>query len=349
MSIYRKNELGQLVKTAGNIVQRWNNRIFTTTYSLEDDKEYYTIDSTANKYISGLTSYTFFQLLIDTPNVSNEVYIRYNGLSLRVVQSNLLPIEPGVIFRLMTFYIFDIGSEVIYYDSKLELLSPEVKFLYENNPNTNVFTDSEKTKLQYLEGSKFVGQYLTLEALELANPSPAIGSYGYVDAGEGTNTKKYIWDSTDLEWVSGSNLSEELTPTQVKQLYETNDDTNVFTDSEKTKLGALQDYTEIITQDNASGVVSCNLGFGQDVTYLNILVELELVLPTTFGHGYYAGVNFKTGSDAMEIIITTDTIYPIKIMKYDQVLSDFELSANKTVNLSLYCDGINLYCYYVEV
>ena len=58
-----------------------------------------------------------------------------------------------------------------------------------------IITNAERSKLAGLDGSKFLGTYVSLAALESAHPSPVEGSYGYVDAGVGTDVTTYIWDS----------------------------------------------------------------------------------------------------------------------------------------------------------
>jgi hypothetical protein len=122
-----------------------------------------------------------------------------------------------------------------------DVLIPEetatsIKTKYESNANTNAYTDSEKTKLAGLEGSKFVGQFSSLSALQTAFPTASIGSYAYVDQGVGQSNVKYIWDDDDTSWVEQGGVSAEETPATIKAKYESNPDTNAFTDAEKTNL-----------------------------------------------------------------------------------------------------------------
>jgi len=111
-----------------------------------------------------------------------------------------------------------------------------IKTKYENNSNTNAFTDLEKSKLSGLESSKFLGEFISLSALQSAFSSAPIGSYAYVDTGSGQDVQSYIWDSTDSEWVLQLGASTQETPASIKTKYESNADTNVFTDFEKSKL-----------------------------------------------------------------------------------------------------------------
>lgn len=51
----------------------------------------------------------------------------------------------------------------------------QVKHKYENNPNTNAFTDSEKQKVALLESSKFLGSFDSKEYLFENYPANEIG------------------------------------------------------------------------------------------------------------------------------------------------------------------------------
>ncbi len=111
-----------------------------------------------------------------------------------------------------------------------------IKSKYENNPDTNAYTDAEKTKLSGLESSKFVGEFVSLSALQTAFPTAPIGSYAYVDTGVGQPVEKYIWDNNDSQWELQQGQSTAETPATIKTKYESNPDTNAFTDAEKTNL-----------------------------------------------------------------------------------------------------------------
>ena len=102
---------------------------------------------------------------------------------------------------------------------------------------TNKFvTDAEKIKLAGLESSKFVGEFISLPALQAAFPTAPVGSYAYVDTGAGQPVEKYIWDNNDSQWELQQGQSTAETPASIKSKYESNPDTNSFTDSEKTNL-----------------------------------------------------------------------------------------------------------------
>ncbi|MCI8210770.1 hypothetical protein AUC61_14625 [Pseudomonas sp. S25] len=104
------------------------------------------------------------------------------------------------------------------------------------------FTQGEKTKLAGLESPHFRGTFATLAALVVGVAAPVPGDYADVDTA-GADAVRYIWDSTDSVWLAGGS-SDAITAAQVKSLYESNPDTNPFTDVEKAKVGAIATTTD---------------------------------------------------------------------------------------------------------
>ena len=113
------------------------------------------------------------------------------------------------------------------------------------------FTQAEKAKLSSLEGSKFVGLFVSESALPVTG---SVGDYANVDGGVGSDVYRVIWDSSDNKWVKVQGVSTALTGAQIKQQYEGNPDTNAFTDEEKTKLtgvaiGATKNRVDTLNAD----------------------------------------------------------------------------------------------------
>lgn len=122
-----------------------------------------------------------------------------------------------------------------------DMTPAEIKSAYEANANTNAFTDAEKAKLAGLDAPAYKGTYLTLAALQSAHPVADPGSYAFVDAGIGSDALQYIWDDDDSEWIAGgSGGGSSETAASIKTKYESNADTNAFTDAEKSKLAAIE-------------------------------------------------------------------------------------------------------------
>lgn len=101
------------------------------------------------------------------------------------------------------------------------------------------YTSAEKAKLAGLEGAHFKGLHASLAALQAAHPSAAAGDYADVDSGVGADVARYIWDTSDSTWIIQSGATGSMTAAQIKTAYESNPDTNVFSDTEQAKLGAI--------------------------------------------------------------------------------------------------------------
>jgi hypothetical protein len=104
--------------------------------------------------------------------------------------------------------------------------------------NAGLITDAQAAKLDSLESSHFKGQYLSLSALQAAQPTAIAGDYAYVDAGAGSNTIQYVWDSSDNMWVQASSAATAETPASIKTKYESNTNTNAYTDADKATVTA---------------------------------------------------------------------------------------------------------------
>lgn len=124
-----------------------------------------------------------------------------------------------------------------------------IKSKYESNSNTNVFTDADKSKLSSLESSKFLGTFLTVSAIPTVGA--VAGSYADVDAGVGQNVERYIFDVNDDKFVKATAQIAGETASSIKTKYESNADTNAFTDAEKTKLADLTYAANITTWQTA--------------------------------------------------------------------------------------------------
>lgn len=104
--------------------------------------------------------------------------------------------------------------------------------------STNDFTNPLLEKLEGLEGTHWRGTFPSLEALNTGVDNPVPGDYADVDS-PGGDVVRYIWDSTDSVWVEQSGVVAPITASQVKQLYESNPNTNTYTDGDVSKLAGI--------------------------------------------------------------------------------------------------------------
>jgi hypothetical protein len=138
------------------------------------------------------------------------------------------------------------------------------------------YTAAEKTKLAGLEAAHYRGTYVNLAALNTAVPSGVAGDYADVDAGVGSPVLRYIWDANDSEWVAQAGNAEPVTAAQVKTLYESNADTNAFTDTEKTKLGGIAPGATANTDTDTLAEGATNLWFTVARVRATVLAGLSL-------------------------------------------------------------------------
>lgn len=108
-------------------------------------------------------------------------------------------------------------------------------------PDKNIMTDAQKDKLEALKTSKYLGTFLTSEEIPLEGAES--GNYADVDSGEDVNTERWIYDADSLKFVKAITVPASETAESVKEKYESNDDTNTFTDLEKTKLEGINKET----------------------------------------------------------------------------------------------------------
>lgn len=132
--------------------------------------------------------------------------------------------------------VAQLGADVL---SNTEALQGKVDVVPGKGLSTEDYTALDKAKLASLEGSHYRGTFLSLPALQAAVPTGVPGDYADVDSGVGTEVARYVWDASDNEFVVQKSEPTALTAAQVKTLYESNADTNAFTDGEKTKLSGL--------------------------------------------------------------------------------------------------------------
>lgn len=100
-------------------------------------------------------------------------------------------------------------------------------------------TTEERQKLATLESSKFLGTFLSSDEIPL--DKAVAGSYADVDAGPEDFVQRWIFDVDSSVFVQATSLNGGGdTASTVKMKYESNLNTNAFTDSHKSILEALQ-------------------------------------------------------------------------------------------------------------
>lgn len=134
------------------------------------------------------------------------------------------------------------------------------------------FTTALKSKLESLESSHWRGHFVSLAQLQATIPVGNPGDYADVDAGEGEKAVRYIWDISDEDWVDSGAEVPPLTASQVKLLYESNPNTNAFTDAEKSKLGGIEAGAEVNKPTNLTVTSTVNEVTVQSSTGSNAVI-----------------------------------------------------------------------------
>ncbi len=175
--------------------------------------------------------------------------------------------------------------------------------------STNDFTDDYKSKVDAIN-ERYQGTYTTLAALIEAVPDGEAGWEAIIDAGEGTDAQKAVWDTTDSTWViaGGGTITTDSTPTE--------DSTNAVTsggvytaledkvDKEDGKGLSTNDFTD----DYKSKVDAINERYQGTYTTLASLIE---AVPDGEA-GWEAIIDAGEGTDAQKAVWdTTDSTWVI--------------------------------------
>lgn len=128
--------------------------------------------------------------------------------------------------------------------------------------STNDYTTDEKTKLAALD-SKNKGYYASESALLAVYPNSdssidiTTGSFAYVEVTDDngdTATYLYSYDADALLWTQGDQVSSStLSGAEIKTLYEGQEDTNAYTDDEKSKLEDIEAGAQVNVIETING------------------------------------------------------------------------------------------------
>ena len=151
------------------------------------------------------------------------------------------------------------GQEFIYYKILKENDYALVKTAYENNSNTNAFTDAEKTKLGSLTGGRHLGVFANLAALQTAYPTGVAGDIATVTDPSGNI---FYWNTDTDSWADsgtcngGDVFKAIIDPTGVNGDAYTMDNMaesatkKIFTADERTKLTGIAENAEVNVQSD---------------------------------------------------------------------------------------------------
>ena len=144
------------------------------------------------------------------------------------------------------------------------------------------FTTDEKSKLASLEPSLWLGEYTSLTSLQTAHPTGISGNSAYVDEGEGFPVATYAWDTSDQAWVKQQGTTTVETPESIKQKYESNPDTNAFTNDYKTKLNGISSGADV-TKDALNNSTTDNvIEDSNSFNFIKLIEGVPTLVKSTF-------------------------------------------------------------------
>ena len=147
----------------------------------------------------------------------------------------------------------------------------EIKTAYENNADTNEFSDAEQSKLAAIEASATADQ--TGAEIKTAYEGEA-DTNAFTDA-----------DESKLDGIEASATADQ-TNAEIKTAYEANSDTNEFSDAEQTKLSAIEASADVTDATNvdAAGAVMNSDSSTASMTFVvdedNMASDLATKVPT---------------------------------------------------------------------
>ena len=151
----------------------------------------------------------------------------------------------------------------------------EIKVAYENNTDTNAFTDAEQSKLSGIEANATQDQ--TATEIKTAYESNS-DTNAYTDA-----------EQSKLAGIE-TGATADQTASEIKTAYESNSDTNAFTDTEQTKLLGIETGAQVN--------VSTDLSYANNTRVLSSSTGTDATLPLAVAAG---NAGMLTGADKTQL------------------------------------------------
>ena len=118
MSVYRKDDNGNIKKIAGSLTQRINMHIFQTTHEFDTEKNednYIINESDAKPYISSIKDWTQYSINLSEPNESSNINIKLGSQTLKLINS-VKNIEIGTLNGVIQCHTEKLDNSEIFLD-----------------------------------------------------------------------------------------------------------------------------------------------------------------------------------------------------------------------------------------
>lgn len=165
--------------------------------------------------------------------------------------------------------------------------------------------------------------------------------FRFTDAWDNDTTYYNNYQYVDLVYYGGKSYYCKVTHTSVGHDAPPDDTVN---------WGLYTSGSMDVYDDNVTTVITYTLVNNDDKTYtVAEPTSIAITIPASVKHGFYAGLNFKAGDSPSAVSFTNLSAYPLKIINFGVGIVTYVPQMNRTINMSFYCDGINIYCYINEV
>jgi len=101
--------------------------------------------------------------------------------------------------------------------------------------------------------------------------------------------------------------------------------------------------------DNDATSVIYELVDNEDKTFYNLITgTVEITIPAMY-QGFYTGINFRVGPAPSPVVFTNNSGLTLKKIRLYSEMINYTPTANKTITILIYCDGLNVYFYVNEI
>jgi len=110
------------------------------------------------------------------------------------------------------------------------------------------------------------------------------------------------------------------------------------------------DNTMGLSLDSVLSSIIYTLNDNEDKTFTYAGINsVTVTIPTTVAHGFHSAINYLSGATPQPIVFINNSLFPLKIMRYGINVETYTPVMNTYISLYTYCDGLNVYCYIIEV
>ena len=192
----------------------------------------------------------------------------------------------------------------------------EIRTLVDSATDSNVFTDADHTKLDGIETGADVTDTTNVVAALTAGTNVTIAADGTISSTDtdttysnATTSAAGLMSATDKTKLDGveTGATADQTASEIKSAYESNTDTNAFTDADHTKLDGIEANADVTDTTNVVAALTAgtNVTIGADGTISSTDTDTTYSNATTSASGLMSASD-KTKIDGIESGATAD-------------------------------------------